>query len=539
MLLKGISCCWFLLALVNLSTAQITDTTAVRFINTPYDEHNLYVNYDCNVVAVSRAFHPDNIGGKSDKGDVWLAEKQSNGKFGMPQKIKSWNNKNWNGVIGLMPDNKTMLLHGHYQNPKSQGISVSKKVGNFWSEPKDIKIPYFVNKSDNQTASLSINGKVLVFSIESYGTVGGEDLYVSFFKNGNWTEPKNLGNVVNTKYQEMAPFLAPDNKTLYFASNGHAGFGSFDIYASQRLDESWRNWSQPENLGPFVNTSAREMSIVYNHEREVVNFISTKDSDGYGDLKYMSLAPTFEDDFEIVAVPTETNVTEIVANPDTTATAMVVVDSSAAPVEPIKTVDYSRNIKFVNAVNRNTVDVGFSFESADQKGTFNSENGMFEFSSQYLNYVKIKVDAKGFFMYEQKFDSLDLAELKELVCYLDPIEVGKTVRLEHVLFARGSTDLLEESFEDLNAVIHLLKNNPTMEIELAGHTDNLGNPHVNMKLSRERAESIKSYLVKNGVKKKRIVEKGYGGTKPIASNKNEETRKLNRRVEFTVLKFNQ
>ena len=124
----------------------------------------------------------------------------------------------------------------------------------------------------------------------------------------------------------------------------------------------------------------------------------------------------------------------------------------------------------------------------------------------------------------------------ELNFKLQPIEIGATVNLKNVLFQVGTTNLLKESFDELNVVVDLLKANPRIEIELAGHTDNRGDAHLNQQLSQRRVETVKAYLVSKGITARRIKGKGYGGQKPIANSDTEESRRLNRRVEFTIVK---
>ena len=138
----------------------------------------------------------------------------------------------------------------------------------------------------------------------------------------------------------------------------------------------------------------------------------------------------------------------------------------------------------------------------------------------------------------EKLDVTDLSQRSlEMNFSMQPVERGTTVNLKNVLFEQSKTDLLPESYAELDVVVEFLKNNPTVAIELAGHTDNRGVPSANIELSRARVEKVKAYLVSKGISEKRITGKGYGGSHPIASNDDEETRKLNRRVEFTIKRF--
>ena len=145
----------------------------------------------------------------------------------------------------------------------------------------------------------------------------------------------------------------------------------------------------------------------------------------------------------------------------------------------------------------------------------------------------LQIDAEGYISKNLRIEPFTITLSKDIL--LDPIEVGTTVNLENVLFVRGTTDLVASSFEELDLVVEMMNNNPTMEIELSGHTDNVGVASLNKRLSQERVDAVIAYLADKGIDKSRLSGNGYGGTKPIASNANETTRRLNRRVEFTIL----
>ena len=190
-------------------------------------------------------------------------------------------------MVGFDRDGR-MLVHGHYQPngtpARTQGLSVAVPAGDGWSVPEALNIPYFYTKSAHRSGNLHRSGDILIVTLQSYDTRGGEDLYVLFRQGDGWTEPRNLGPTINTPYQEMTPFLAPDGKTLYFASNGYEGFGSRDIYVSVRLDDTWKNWSNPKNLGPTVNSEGTELSYYVPEESDYAYLSTTQNSDGLGDL---------------------------------------------------------------------------------------------------------------------------------------------------------------------------------------------------------------------------------------------------------------
>ncbi len=486
-------------------------------VNSPYDEQNPLLSPDGKVLFFTRSKHPENVGGKEDLADIWYCTMNVDGSWTPAINLgRPLNDRFPNAVIGFSPDGRYMYLRNYYindhRNPVQQGISVSKGSSDGWSYPENLTIQYFLNKSDHQSISLSADGEIMVMAIESYGTYGAEDIYVSFIqKNGSWSEPKNLGGTINTSYHEMTPHLAPDNKTLYFASNGHDGLGSRDVFSSMRLDDTWRNWTKPSNLGPEINTPGVELSYFTPGAGKYDYVTSTQNSDGYGDINRVNKKE--EDVLDTILVPeTPLEVVDIVEMPFI-GTVLSGVDQSPLDAKVLYRVDTDSE----DSPTRTAKAISGRFEVALEPG------------KRYF----VEVIAPGF-----------LAQTLELKAdgpvdrsfVLMPIEIGATIRLNHVLFQTGTSLLLDESFQDLDMVVTLMKENPAMEIELSGHTDNRGNSKLNLQLSDDRVKAVERYLVKNGIKPGRISGRGYGGTKPIASNSNEDSRRRNRRVEFTIIK---
>lgn len=496
-------------------------------VNSAYDEQHPVITPDGNKLFFTRANHPDNVGGTTDKGDIWQSTLTGNSWSTPMQAGTVINNSKWNGVLGFSSNGTVMLLHHHYQDNK-QGLSISQKTSNGWTSPVVLKIPYFLNRSTFQSGSISSDGQLIVLSIESYNTKGGEDIYVLFRKrNGTWSDPKNLGRMINTPYQELSPYIAEDNKTLFFASNGHINSkGSFDIYRTTRKDDTWTNWSVPENVGQEINSEGRESSYQYFSNTGIAVYVSTLDSDGYGDFKSVKR----NDDIEkpVFAAPDTVNV----KTEDTFSVAPIVRDS-------ISTIHTVLNFAFTGTVKSAKTDsilnatLLLTATERNLQVTRRTNDGTFSISLPIGRY-HLGVEAKG---YLSKFLTIhvDSVVTKHHIT-MSPIIVGETVNLNSVLFSRGTDELLSSSYDELDAVVKMMEENSSMEILLGGHTDNQGSSKLNYNLSEKRMVAVKKYLQSKGISGKRIDGKGYGGSKPIASNKNEETRKFNRRVEFTVTK---
>ena len=508
--------------------AQRLSNTSFQLVNSAHDELNAVISPDGRTLYLTISNHPENSGGTRDQGDIWISVLTENNQWSAPVHAGSViNDKAFNAVAGFSADGSEMFLLGHYGSQgnlaRTQGISVSKNTGNGWSRPENISIPYFQNKSGVFTGYILPDQSVFVFAAETYGTRGVEDIYVSVKgSNGSWSEPKNLGSIINTQFQELTPFLSRDGKTLYFSSNGRKGMGSFDIYSSVRMDDTWSNWSTPVNMGSGFNSEGRDLYF-HSYDAGFSTYSSTKNSDGYGDIKVFLSDEPFRKD------------------PDSSG--LVAVDSSVRIVElPRETVD-NKNVRVYGKVSNSktgefiNAKVLFNAPAADQSTAAMPATGYSIELPSTQAYV-VKIEADGYVSSMEKLD-IQTYEMKELEMNfkLQPIEVGTTVNLRDILFEQGKTNLLAQSYPELDLVVSFLKSNPKVKIELAGHTDNRGIPSQNVKLSQARVDKVKSYLVSKGIEGKRISGKGYGGSKPIASNETEETRQLNRRVEFTIKKF--
>ena len=259
---------YLIIFLVLFSFSSYAQIDLFTNVNSPADEMNPVLTNGGNTLYFVRVFDEQNTGGMRDPGDIWTSSMTDSAVWSLSSKINSpLNSPQFNGVIGFNPQGDKMYLYEHYmpggKPARTQGLSTSVKRNGKWTDPVRLDIKYFYNKSEHISVSISQDGDIMLLALESYGTQGAEDIYVSFRNGNEWSEPRNLGSTINTNLQEMTPYLAPDNRTLFFASNGHNGFGGRDIFVSSRQDDSWRNWSEPKNLGPKVNTEGVELYFQY------------------------------------------------------------------------------------------------------------------------------------------------------------------------------------------------------------------------------------------------------------------------------------
>jgi WD40-like Beta Propeller Repeat len=228
----------------------------IRFgpqINSSVEEISPMMSSDGKTLYFVRAFAPQNEGGKFAGMDVWMSTKNTRGQWGpASNKIKPWNNKANNAVIGISNDNSVVFLLNSYSN--KGGVAFSRRGSADWNEPKPIVVPG-INTNDFVGYYMSPDQNVLLISMKDKNSMGEEDIYISLKDStDNWSPPLNLGSSINTEGFEISPYLSADKKRLYFSSNGRSGFGDADIYYAERLYDSWTVWSQPKNLGNEINS---------------------------------------------------------------------------------------------------------------------------------------------------------------------------------------------------------------------------------------------------------------------------------------------
>lgn len=369
----------------------------------------------------------------------------------------------------------------------------------------EVIIPFFKNKSKLMSGCISKDGNFMVLAFEGNHTYGVEDLYaVKKKSDGKWSSASNLGTSINTKYQEMTPFLASDNRTLFFSSNRIGGQGSMDVYYSVRND-SWTSWTKPQPLSIAINTTGSETSFSFTEDGKIAYFVRSEDSDRYGD---------------IYRIPIGRNLP--LQKKDSPPAVLVTKE-----VDTVKLRVFFKG-KTIHVLDKSTKKpLYFKYIENEQVAT---ANGLMEWRDD-MKSVEIKSDGYLPVILEDK----EVKEGENYV-YMSKLEAGKTIALDHVLFKRGTSQLLSSSNAQLDLIVEAMKEMPKVKILLKGHTDSRGDAIKNVKLSEARVEMVKDYLIKAGISPYRLKGRGYGGNEPLVSNDTEENRQKNRRVEFEVLK---
>ncbi len=480
-------------------------------INTEYKEIKPLISPDGATLYFVRQNYPSNIGGKKDMQDIYFSD-HVNGKWRLAQNIGApLNDREPNGICSVSPDGNTVLVINAY-NPdgsiEGNGVSISHRTRDGWTHPERIHIEGFQNRNRFQDFYLSNSERYLLLAIEMPDSHGDQDLYVSFRQeDGSFSTPVNLGPVVNTPKVEYSPFLAADNRTLYFSSDGHGGFGGSDIFYTRRLDDTWKKWTTPVNIGKEINTTAWDAYYTVTARGDYAYFVSTMDEKSKKEVN--------EDIYRI---------------------------SLKKDIKPDPVIMLAGRV--LDKKTNQPVDAEINYESLSDK----SEEGIAKTSPLDGSY-KIVIPAgkkygflakaKGYIsvLENEDFTEVDDFLEKEKNLYLVPIEVGQIVQLNNLFFVQSKAEILPESETELERLYQLMTDNDNMEIMLRGHTDNQGFFKSNMELSQLRADAIMNYLIERGVSRRRISAKGYGPTLPIDNNNTPEGRIRNRRVEVEILKI--
>jgi outer membrane protein OmpA-like peptidoglycan-associated protein/tetratricopeptide (TPR) repeat protein len=417
----------------------------------------------------------------------------------------------------LAADGKTLYFTG-CNLAKGLGacdLYVSYYRDSTWTPPLNLGAP-LNSPAWESLPSISASGKVLIFASDRPGGAGGRDLWLSrLLPEGKWSVPRNLGTKVNTPGDEQAPFLHPDGSTLYFMSNGHPGMGGFDLYLS-RLD-STGNWSTPQNLGYPINTRANEGALTVSLDGSRAWYSS--DAEDTRNAEGIQLGRS---DIFTFLLP-EPNRPKVV-----TFTRGKVFDlHTKAPL----------------AAELEVLELGS--KRSIYKGTAASDGSFLICLPLGQNYA-LNAAHPAYTFYSANFELAEVrsaAQAYELQAGLQPLpEAGETTRtikptpviLRNVFFETGSADLRPESAPELDRLVNLMQQNSTLNIQINGHTDNVGADAANQHLSEQRAKAVHAYLIGKGIAAKRLKYQGFGESQPIADNATEQGRKENRRTEFVV-----
>nr|WP_294993596.1 OmpA family protein [uncultured Sediminibacterium sp.] len=436
-----------------------------------------------------------------DQREDFMQSTMTNKNFGKAELINGdINIEPLKGAITVSQDGEWLLFAGNLSGPGLGGydIYLSQNTPQGWSEPQNLG-PNINTEFWESSPALSPDKRILYFSSNRPGGYGGRDLYMSVRDvNGRWGKATNMGPAVNSAGDELAPFIHADNQTLFYTSDGLPGYGNSDLFMLRKNEKG--EWGNPENLGYPINTIENEGSLAVSADGLTAYYASDRsDSRGNLDLYSFQLRPNIR--------------------PNRTLYVKGKVTDSKTKQGIPSTVELTEN-------NSNLVLMKVQTD----------EMGDYLITLPTGKDYTFTVNRKGYLFYSEVYalsrKEADSTYQKDI--QLSPVQLNASFIFNNILFAVNSYELPATGLAELMQLVQVLQDNPTLKVEISGHTDNTGNAKDNMLLSTNRAKAIVDYLITQKIDASRLTYKGYGDTQPIADNNTEAGRAKNRRTSFTV-----
>lgn len=481
-------------------------------INTQYPEYCPIISNDESVLIFTSRRKGSTGGLLDEQGkfyeDIFVSNRNFKGEWLAPLKIgANINTMMHEAAISVSNDGSKLFIY------KDDGDDGNIYMSNFedyqWSTP--IALNKNINSEFWEThATLSPDGNTLYFTSNRPGGFGGRDIYKSLkTEKGDWGPAVNMGATINTPFNEDAPFILSDGKTLYFSSEGHESMGGFDVFISNMTDDGF--WTTPTNIGYPINTTEDDIFFAPTSDQKHAYYSSAKE-EGFGDQDiYVITIVKEKEDFAVIKgtvidpntfKPLEAKIevsdkakNEVVAN--TTSDKITGEYAISLPTEK----DYAMTIK---SDNYQPYTENFKVNKSDKNVEINKDVPLKPLATQ--------------------------APLK-----IEDYNIGDKFILRNIYFDTDKNELTKESISELDGLVNFLKAMPTIKIELSGHTDNIGSAEHNKDLSTRRAKAAMDYLISKGIDATRLTSQGYGYEQPIATNSNDEGRKKNRRTEVKII----
>lgn len=479
-------------------------------INTANPEYLPSITADGNTLIFTR--------NQSRQEDVFQSEFK-NGQWQTAQPLVTINTDDNEGSAYISANGQYIVFNRRADDGYgNHDLYFSEKQGSTWSTPVNMG-PLVNTKYWEAQPSLSADGQLLYFTSNRPEGQGGYDIWLTYRRSdGEWAKPINLGKEINTPFDDETPFYHPDGQTLYFMSKGHAGMGDYDLYVSRRTNEG--SWGEPTNLGYPINTKAREGALFITLDGKTAYFTKgTLTADGRTNRQGEPIKQPDIYSFELPAAVRANPVTYVQATVKEAGTNNILADANIELIE----------------LQTNTI---LSTSKTDKKGNFLT-------TLPLGNDYALNVNKTSYLFHSENFSLSQTASLDkpyQLQIELYPIpekttalpEKAKPIILKNVFFETGSADLKSTSIAELTRLKELLEEHPALNIQINGHTDNVGSDSDNILLSEQRAKAVQDYLIQNGIAANRLLYKGYGENQPIDTNDTEVGRKNNRRTEFIL-----
>ncbi|SMG11936.1 WD40-like Beta Propeller Repeat [Marivirga sericea] len=476
---------------------KITKINLSDSINSQYTETKPMISVDGKTLYFARQNAPGNINGDLDDQDIYISSYGDKG-FGKAKNAGTLlNNERANGVVSLSSSGETLfLLNTYEESGNNDGVSTTQLVEGSWTIPKAVPIQDFHNNSNYIDYFFSSSGKELLLAVERDDTQGDQDLYVSKKgADGTWQSPINLGKQINTKHPEFSPFLAVDNKTLFFSSMGHENYGSADIFYTKRLDSTWTNWSEPQNLGPDVNSEEFEAYYTIPANGAIGYYVSSNGGrEGSRDIFSITIPYQFRPDPVILLRG------EFIADQ-----------------EEEDSINYHVNFLTTSA---SESEVNIEYDS-------NHFNAILPTGGSYFFYV----NKSGYISESHYIDLTDQKEYQEETADIHtiPIQEGAMTVSHNLQFSEKSSEFFQVSYFELVRLLEVFKQYDSLQLELTGHAYDFEDSLKNWRLSEERLLKIQEFYVDQGFDPDQFILTPKGSTEP-----NEDAYKKHVNSQFDI-----
>ncbi len=470
-------------------------------VNCAADDLSPRISADGKTLYFGREYYSGNIGGDQDGEDFYISNFDGT-SWSVAQNMGApINSDKVDNIASFSTDNNSFIFSSGTK------FMIQRRNESGWGAPEEMGLSY-TNEANHFEATLSPDGKAILFATQNkdnlyYGHGEERDIYASALQpDGTWGPPINLGRTINTSGDETSPFLAADGRTLYYSTDGKPGYGGSDVFMSKRIGNSWTQWTEPVNLGPEINSGGFDAYYVVPASGAYAYMVSDIGGFGKADIVQIKLPQEIKPD-PVVLIHGKT--------------------LDAKTKKPI-----SADIHIDN--------LGLNKEVGE--AISDPQTGDYKIVLPYGFTYGFHGAAAGYLSVNENLELLTVSSYSEMEkdLYLVPIEIGQAIQLNNVFFEQARAVLKPESFPELDRLVQIMKENPTMEIALNGYTDNIGRPVSLIALSMDRVGTVKNYMVSKGIAARRITGEGYGPENPLFKNDTEEHRRMNRRVEFKVTK---
>ncbi len=510
-------------------------------INTIYPEYSPIIDADEQMLMFTSC-RPSTTGGERDPldnryyEDILISYKLEDGRWGNPENPgRPFNSYSHDAAVGHSPDNKYVLIYKGDVNGGDIFLCSVDENGE-WNAPKSISRK--INSNDHESsASFAPDMSAIYFISDRKGGYGGKDIYkcdITFSGKNNdkmeFSEPRNLGAVINSAHDETGLFLQRNGRELYFSSRGHNSMGGFDIFKSEFVNGQW---TTPENIGYPVNTPGDDVffSISANGKH---GYYSTWKPDGIGDRDIFQI--TFlGDEKPMITASQYEEPAYIKSKYDLQPSLMPAIEMKGNALVLLKGTIRDKATSdplgvVVDIIDNETLQPMASFESS-------ANSGEYMVSLPSGKSYGFSIQAEEYPFYSEILDIPPTSDYREINkdILLEKLAVGTKIVLNNIFFDFNKSSLREASIAELNRVVKMMNDVPALKIQISGHTDNVGSDAYNQKLSEDRAHSVVNFLIASGIDASRLAYKGYGESQPVADNSTDEGRQLNRRTEFEVI----